>query len=303
VRLVVTGREGQVVRSLVECAVNSPFQVVPLGRPELDLSGPEAEIITAIETAQPDVVVSAAGYTLVDKAEAEPDRAFAINEHGVRALAWAANGLAVPLIHLSTDYVFDGAKDAPYTEEDPPHPTGVYGASKLAGEQAAMADHQDCAILRTAWVYSPFGANFVKTMLRLAGSRDEVGVVADQRGNPTSALDIADAILAIARNLRTGADAQYRGVFHMTAAGDASWAELAQAVFSASAEAGGPTARVRSITTADYATAARRPANSRLDCGKLERAHGVRLPEWRASLPPIVSRLVAACTQSKVTHQ
>lgn len=290
-RLVVTGREGQVVRSLVE---RSPagVEVVRLGRPELDLAGPADGIVSAIKAAQPDVIVSAAAYTQVDKAESEPELAFAINEDGARAVAHAAHKLAVPLIHLSTDYVFDGAKPAPYTEEDPTGPTGIYGASKLAGEQAVLAEHPDSAVLRTAWVYSPFGSNFLKTMLRLADSRDEIGVVADQRGNPSSALEIADAIFAIAANLRAGQGAQQRGIFHMVGTGDASWAEFADAIFACSAELGGPTATVRHIAAADYPTPARRPANSRLDCTKLEHAHGVRLPPWQASMKEVLARLL-----------
>ena len=291
-RLVVTGREGQVSRSLAERASGSDIDVVLLGRPELDLAGDSVSIVEAAEAARPDVIVSAAAYTQVDKAESERELAFAVNEAGARAIAQAASRLGVPLVHLSTDYVFDGSKASSYVEEDPTGPTGVYGASKLAGEQAVLSEHLNSVVLRTAWVYSPFGSNFVKTMLRLAGDRDEIGVVADQRGNPTSALDIADGILGVARNLLTSGHPDFRGLFHMTASGEASWAEFAEAIFAASLEAGGPAARVRPIQTADYPTAARRPANSRLDSGKLERIHGVRLPDWHPSLNKVVSRLV-----------
>jgi dTDP-4-dehydrorhamnose reductase len=190
--------------------------------------------------------------------------------------------------------VFDGSKDSPYVEEDQTGPTGVYGASKLAGEKAVLDEHPDSVVLRTAWVYSPFGANFVKTMLRLARGRDEVGVVADQRGNPTSALDIAEGILRVAANLRSNDDPHLRGVFHMTAAGEASWAEFAEGVFGISAERGGPAAAVRAIATTDYPTPAKRPANSRLDSSKLQRLHGVSLPDWHSSLKTVVSRLVEA---------
>ena len=290
-RILVTGREGQVARSLVERA-SGRHEIVMLGRPQLDLAGPAEAIIGALEAAHPDAIVSAAAYTQVDRAESEPELAFAINERGAGAVARAASRLGVPLIHLSTDYVFDGTKAEPYVEDDLPVPAGVYGASKFAGEKAVLAEHSDCAVLRTAWVYSPFGANFVKTMLRLAETRDEVSVVADQRGNPTSALDIADAVLSVAGNLRAGSGPELRGVFHMTASGEASWADLAQAVFDASGPLGGSAARVNRISTADYPTAAKRPANSRLDSGKLERIHGVRLPDWRSSLKDVVTRLV-----------
>jgi len=291
VRILVTGREGQVARSLVERAAERN-EIVMLGRPQLDLAGPAEAITAAVEAAHPDAIVSAAAYTQVDKAESEPELAFAINERGAGAVARAASRLGVPLIHISTDYVFDGTKAEPYVEDDLPGPAGVYGASKLAGEKAVLAEHGDCAVLRTAWVYSPFATNFVKTMLRLAEGRDEVSVVADQRGNPTSALDIADAVLSIAGNLRAGSGPELRGVFHMTASGEASWADLAQAVFDASARVGGSAARVNRISTADYPTAAQRPANSRLDCSRLERVHGVRLPDWRESLQVVVDRLV-----------
>lgn len=282
------------VRSLAERGAAEGIEVVPLGRPQLDLAGPAEAIVSAIEAAQPDVVVSAAAYTQVDRAEAEADLAFALNEHGSRAVALAARGLGVPLIHLSTDYVFDGTKRSPYVEEDATGPTGVYGASKLAGEQAVLEEQGNSAVLRIAWVYSPFGANFVKTMLRLGAEREEIGVVADQRGNPTSALDIADGVLQVAANLFRGTDQTQRGVFHMTADGEASWAEFAEAIFAASAEEGGPVARVRHIGTADYPTPARRPANSRLDSSKLDRVHGVRLPEWRPSMKRVVRRLLVA---------
>jgi len=291
-RLLVTGREGQVARSLVERGSGREIEVITLARPAFDLSGKAEPIILQVEALNPDIIVSAAAYTQVDKAESEPDLAFAVNEHGVAAVARAARGLGIPLIHLSTDYVFDGCKAEPYVETDSTAPTGVYGSSKLAGEKAALIENDDCAILRTAWVYSPFGANFVKTMLRLAETRDEVGVVEDQRGNPTSALDIADAIFAVAENLISGKAPEHRGVFHMTAAGEATWADLASAAFEASAQAGGPSARVKRITTADFPTPAKRPANSRLDCSKLARDHGVRLPDWRESLQVVVERLV-----------
>lgn len=291
-RMLVTGRDGQVACSLAERGE----EVARLGRPQLDLAGETDAIVRAIEAERPDVIVSAAAYTAVDKAESERDLAFAVNQRGAAAVARAANRLGVPLIHLSTDYVFDGSKDDPYTESDPTGPTGVYGQSKLAGEQAVMDAHDDVAVLRTAWVYSPFGGNFVKTMLRLAGDREELGIVADQRGNPTSAIDIADGIITVAANLCGSRDPALRGVFHMTAAGEASWAEFAEEIFAISAAAGGPAASVNPIATADYPTPAKRPANSRLDCDKIGRTHGVALPHWRQSTRAIVQRLVQPAT-------
>jgi dTDP-4-dehydrorhamnose reductase len=292
VRIVVTGKDGQIVRALVERGALAKHDIVPLGRPELDLAGDRDDIVAALLAACPDVIVSAAAYTAVDKAEVERDLAFVVNEAGPAAVADAAHRFGVPLVHLSTDYVFDGTKIDPYVETDPTGPTGVYGASKLAGEKAVRSAHDNVAILRTAWVYSPFGANFVKTMLRLAQEREEVGVVGDQRGNPTSALDIADGIIAVAGNLVAGSDPAQRGIFHMVGSGEATWAEFAETIFASSAANGGARARVKPITTADYPTPARRPANSRLSADKLALAHDVRLPDWRQSTANIVARLV-----------
>ncbi|TIM17034.1 MAG: dTDP-4-dehydrorhamnose reductase, partial [Mesorhizobium sp.] len=184
-RLVVTGRDGQVAASLLEAGpAAAGVEVIAIGRPQLDLARPDT-VIEAIAAAKPDIVVSAAAYTAVDQAEDEPDLAFAVNAVGAGKVAQAASRLGVPVIHLSTDYVFDGTKDAAYVETDATAPRSVYGASKLAGEQAVASANPHHLILRTAWVYSPFGKNFVKTMLRLAADRDEIAVVADQWGNPT----------------------------------------------------------------------------------------------------------------------
>lgn len=302
-RIAVTGREGQIARCLVERAPLLGHEIVLIGRPALDLAGHADAIRRSITEASPDVIISAAAYTAVDRAESEPELAFAVNEGGARHVAEAASAVDVPLLHLSTDYVFDGTKEGSYLEIDPPRPQGVYGASKLAGEQAVLEAHPNTAVLRTAWVYSPFGANFVKTMLRLAAERDEVAVVADQHGNPTNALDIADGLLRVATNLVVSEDMEQRGIFHMTARGEATWADFAQAIFSASANFNGSTARVRPITSAEYPTPAKRPFNSCLDCSKLERVHGVRLPEWQRSVSSVVHRLVFESKPTRVSHQ
>lgn len=293
-RIAVTGQAGQVVTSLVERGAATGHHVIAIGRPQLDLADP-ASVMRALEAAAPDAIVSAAAYTAVDKAESESDLAHAVNGAGAQAVAQAAKTLCVPLVHVSTDYVFDGTLDRPYAESDPTGPTGVYGASKLAGEQAVLATHGDnSAIVRVAWVYSPFGANFVKTMLRLAADRDEVSVVADQIGNPTSALEIADGILRIATNLVSDSNPALRGVFNMTAHGEASWADFAEAILATSVARGGPSASVRRIGTVDYPTPATRPANSRLDCGLIARVHGVALPNWHGSLDTVIARLITA---------
>jgi dTDP-4-dehydrorhamnose reductase len=291
-RIAVTGRSGQVAQSLIE-RVGANDEIVTIARPEVDLRD-DAAIARAIKDARPDLVISAAAYTAVDLAETEAELAFRINAAGAGAVAEAARGAGAPVVHLSTDYVFDGTLDRPYREDDPTGPVGVYGGSKLAGEGTVAAANPNHAILRTAWVYSPFGKNFVRTMLTLAGSRDEVAVVCDQQGAPTNALDIADAVLAVGRNLvERPAATGLRGIFHMTGAGETNWAELAESVFAFSAAAGGPSARVRKIPTSAYPTPARRPANSRLDTTRLAERHGVRLPHWCSSLRPCVERLVA----------
>lgn len=290
-RIAVTGRHGQVATSLAEAGQASGDTIVLLGRPELDLGGDASAIARVIAAATPDLLVSAAAYTAVDKAESEPEQARAVNADGAGAVAAAAAAIGVPVLHLSTDYVFDGRKRKPYLESDVTSPTGVYGRTKLAGEEAVLAANNAAIILRTAWVYSPFGHNFAKTMLRLASDRDEVRVVADQVGNPTSALDIADAVLAVARQVAEGNKA--RGIFHLAGSGEASWADFAEEIFAASAAAGGPSARVQRIASADFPTPTARPANSRLDCGKLDRSFGIRLPAWRQSTGTVVRRLLA----------
>jgi len=282
-RMVVTGCEGQVVSSLIErTALDDRFEVVALGRPALDLARPET-VGALLRDARPDVIVSAAAYTAVDQAETEEGVATIINGTAAGAIAAAADALGVPVIHLSTDYVFDGSKDAPYLETDPVAPIGAYGRSKLAGERAVAEATDNYAILRTAWVYSPFGKNFLKTMLRVAETRDSLNVVDDQVGNPTSALDIADAVIVVATNLQASDDAGLRGVFHMTGTGEASWADFAEEIFALSNSKGGTTAVVSRIPSSSYPTPAKRPANSRLDCSKLAGVHGVRLPRWQDS--------------------
>jgi dTDP-4-dehydrorhamnose reductase len=291
-RIAVTGSNGQVATALKECAP-AGVEIVALGRPALDLERLET-IGPAIAAARPDVIVNAAAFTAVDLAESQEETALLVNGSAAGKVAKAAAARGVPVIQISTDYVFDGRLDRPYREDDRTGPISAYGRSKLAGEQAVAAATADHAILRTAWVYSPFGKNFVRTMLRLAQTRDEVGVVADQAGNPTSALDIADAILTVARNLVAKPDdPSLRGIFHMTAQGEAVWADVAEAIFAVRTEAGLAPVAVRRIATADYPTPARRPANSRLDCSKLSARHGINLPDWRRSLRACVHRLIS----------
>ncbi|KQY93231.1 dTDP-4-dehydrorhamnose reductase [Caulobacter sp. Root1455] len=290
--ILVFGRDGQVARELADLAEASGRAMTFAGRGTLDLSDPKA-VDSAIEgliaEIGPGAVINAAAYTAVDRAEGEPDAAFALNRDAPAAMARACAARGLPFTHFSTDYVFDGTLDRPYVETDPTGPTGVYGASKLAGEQAVSAAGGPAITLRTSWVYGAHGANFVRTMLRLAGDRDEIGVVADQIGRPTWARDCARAALLATDALAR--DPGLAGVYHLSGAGDASWADLAAAIFAESARRGGPTARVRAITTADYPTPAKRPANSRLDCGKIETALPWRCRPWRESLAACMNEM------------
>ncbi len=292
-RIAVTGKSGQVASALLARSAVHRVEVTTIGRPEFDLA--EAGNATAVfAAARPDVIVSAAAHTAVDRAESEADLAEVINARGAGRVARAAAELGVPVIHLSTDYVFDGSKTSAWVESDPTAPLGVYGASKLAGETAVLNSGGRAVVLRVAWVHSPFGSNFVKTMLRLAETRDRVGVVADQIGAPTSAFDIADAIVRIAATLvERPNDQSLTGVFHMGAGGpDASWADFAEAIFAGSALRGGRSAVVDPIATSAYPTPARRPARSRLDSARLAHTYGIELPDWRRSLETVLDRLV-----------
>lgn len=266
-------------------------EIVALGRPDLDLLDP-ASIDRAMNRVSPDVVINAAAYTAVDQAEADVANAFAVNTDGAAILAKVAAERGAPILHLSTDYVFDGSKSGPYVETDPVAPLGVYGASKLAGEQVVAAGNPNHFILRTAWVYSPVGKNFVKTMLRLAETRDELGVVADQIGNPTSAADIAAGLVAMARRITSDPAGAAPGIYHMTAAGEASWADFAEAIFAASAALGGPSAGVNRIGSSEFPTPVKRPANSRLDCSRLSATFNVTLPAWQGSTQACVNELI-----------
>lgn len=300
-RIAVTGRDGQVVRALLEQGqTDDRFEIVALGRPTLDLAAPDG-LDATLRQCGPDVIVSAAAYTAVDQAEAEESTAAVVNGVAAGRIATTAASLGIPVIHLSTDYVFDGSKPEPYAESDAPAPMSAYGRTKLAGERAVALATDNHVILRTAWIYSPFDRNFLKTMLRLAENRDRINVVDDQIGNPTCALDIAEGILTIAANLLASDAPDLRGLFHMTGAGEASWADFAEEIFTHSAVAGGPVAAVDRIPSCQYPTPARRPANSRLDCSKLDRTHGVRLADWRLSTAATVARIVRSQQEGRAS--
>jgi dTDP-4-dehydrorhamnose reductase len=284
-RLVVTGRNGQVVRALRELSARSGIEVITLARPEFDLVATGTDIAATIRALHPDVIVNAAAYTAVDRAESEREVAFSVNAEGAGRMAKAAATLGVPIIQLSTDYVFDGTSAAPYKESSPTAPINFYGVTKLAGEDAVRAATANHVILRTSWVYAPFGQNFVLTMLRLGAERSEVSVVDDQHGAPTSAFDIAESIIKITKRLADEPeDGSIRGVFHMTNAGETSWAGFASEIFRLSGIEGRPMARVRPISTSEYPTPAARPKSSRLDISKLGDVFKIRPSHWSEAL-------------------
>lgn len=276
----VLGKAGQVARALATAA--GPDRVIALGREELDLADLGA-IAPAIGALRPALVINAAAYTAVDAAEKAPDAAFRLNRDAPAEIARACAALEIPLVHVSTDFVFDGAKGAPYVEADPVSPLSVYGRSKADGEAAVAGAGGKTAILRTSWVYAAEGGNFVRTMLRLARERGVVRVVDDQRSRPTWARDVAEALLLLGRRLRDR-EPEAEGVFHFSNAGEATWADLAEAAIDGAARRGAPSARVERIATVDFPTPARRPADSRLDCSRFFAFSGAAPPDWRASL-------------------
>lgn len=291
-RFVVTGLTGQVAQSLAMLGVGrEDVEVVLLGRPQFDLTRLES-IANSVRSAKPDIIVSAAAYTAVDRAEGEEAEAYATNALGPAELCRIAKHLNVPIIHLSTDYVFNGSKTEPYVETDAVAPLSAYGRSKLAGELLVKAIHDDHAIIRTAWVYSPFGRNFLRTMLRAAEARDEISVVDDQIGSPTCAIELAAAVMTIGHKLLETTDPDKRGLFHLSGSGETTWARFAEEIFAISSALGGPAAKVVRIPTSSYPTAARRPLNTSLSCQRIAECHGVRLPEWRASVARTIRHLL-----------
>ncbi len=283
-RLLITGWQGQLAQALVAQSVRAgDVEACAVGRPALDLcSLPTIE--RAMTEVRPTLVVNAAAYTAVDAAETDEAAAHALNADGAGLIARAAAQKGIPVVHISTDYVYDGTKAAAYVETDPTNPLNAYGRSKLAGELAVAAANPQHIILRTCWVYSATGKNFVKTMLRLAAERPEIGVVGDQIGCPTFAPHLADAILGVARSLdKSGGDGRW-GVYHAAGSGETSWHGFSSAIFGETGARGAKVPQVMALTTAQYPTPARRPANSRLDCSKLETKFGIRQPDWRAGL-------------------
>lgn len=286
-RILLFGGGGQVGHALQACA---PFgdQLVVVTRRDCDLTDADS-LRMLVRHVRPDVIVNAAAYTAVDKAESDREGCFAVNATAPTVMAREAAVLGAKLVHYSTDYVFDGNKMTPYVEEDPTGPRNVYGASKLSGEQGIASAGGEFLILRTSWVYSNHGANFLKTMLRLRAERPELRIVADQHGAPTSADAIADATVRILKGVAT--EHWVSGMCHMTAAGATTWYEFAKAIF---ARAAGPAPSLVPIATAEYPTPATRPANSVLANDKFAATFGFRLPDWKLQLDAVmVARAIA----------
>ena len=281
-RVLVFGRTGQVARALL--AREGRARIEALGREEADLADPAA-CAARVAGTDADAVIVAAAYTAVDRAEAEEALATRVNAEAPGAIAVAAARRRIPLVHISTDYVFDGSGDQLFAPNDPTGPLGAYGRSKLAGEEAVRGAGGAHAILRTSWVVSPDGANFVRTMLKLGAERDRLRVVADQVGGPTPAAAIADACLMIAARL--GLDPSLSGTYHLSGAPDTSWAGFAREIFARA----GLACAVDEIGTADWPTPARRPLNSRLDCRATEAAFGIARPDWKAGLAKVLAEL------------
>jgi dTDP-4-dehydrorhamnose reductase len=290
-RILVVGKDGQVARSLGERAeAHEAIGLTLVGRPELDLEIP-GSAGAVIERGAPDVVINAAAYTAVDDAEDEPEHAFRINAEAAGEIATAAARVGAAMIQLSTDYVFDGRAAGAYDENARPNPLGVYGRSKLLGEEQVREACPRHAIVRTAWVYSPFGRNFVKTMVAAAEKRDVLSVVDDQLGSPTSALDLADGLLALVECWRERPDEGVGEMFHLAGSGTASWCGFAAAIMDECRARGLASAKIEPITTEDWPTKAVRPRNSVLNSGKFERTFGYSMPPWRGSMAEVVARL------------
>jgi dTDP-4-dehydrorhamnose reductase len=292
VKILVFGAGGQVGREVSRAARPASFELLALDKAASDISNLSA-VSKVIERHKPDLVINLAAHTAVDRAESEAEMAWAVNCAGAANITKVCGETATPLIHLSTDYVFDGCKPAPYLEDDAVNPLNVYGRSKEAGERAVRTVTHH-VILRTAWVYGAYGTNFVKTMLRLAAERPVLRVVADQYGCPTAAADIAAALITIARQIEQGS-ADW-GTFHFAGTGSTSWHGMAEEIvrlaerFTASPGVSGP--RVEPITAEQYKAPAERPMNSRLDCGKITASFGILPTAWRSSLAAVVRELV-----------
>jgi dTDP-4-dehydrorhamnose reductase len=296
--VLVIGRKGQLATDLVAAGARAGIPVAALGRPDLDLADADS-IARALDRTGPIAVVNAAAYTAVDRAESEPDLAFAVNRDGPAALARRCARAQVPLLHISTDQVFDGRKDGAYVETDPPNPLCIYGRSKLAGETAVGEACDDALVVRVSWVFGPSGDNFVTKVLAWARRRDTLTIVCDQRGRPTYAPALADALLVLARRMADGGADRPRGLLHLAGASAMTRDEQARTILAAAARRGGPSARVQPVLTRDFPTPARRPLNAELDPALAAHRHGIRLGRFADDLEATLDRLIGPAPEGR----
>ncbi|MCW8306896.1 dTDP-4-dehydrorhamnose reductase [Acidiphilium sp. PA] len=289
--ILITGATGQLGMAL---AAQSRRAYQAVGRPVFDFEHP-VTITSCFTAVAPALVINAAAWTAVDAAEQNHEAAFRANRDGPAILAGLCRDAGIPLIHISTDYVFDGDKGAPYVETDPVAPLGVYGASKEAGERAVLESGAMAMVLRTSWVFSARGRNFARTMINAARKTSALRVVGDQRGTPTAAEDLAAAILTIAGQIQDGGwQSAFQGIFHATNRGETTWHGFAEAIFDIAAAEGETRPAVTAITTADWPTPVKRPADSRLDGGKLATVFGLRLPDWHDATQRVITAMLQA---------
>jgi dTDP-4-dehydrorhamnose reductase len=287
-KVLVIGRSGQLATALLCASWQAGTQIVAVGRGACDIAARD-DVVRTVAAHAPDLVINAAAYNAVDRAETEPDRAFAVNAAGPAHLAFAARARAIPLVHVSTDYVFDGGGGRPWREDDEPRPLGVYGRSKREGECAVLASGATHLILRTSWLFTAHGENFVRTMLRLGAARDALAVVADQIGCPTPAGDLAAFIAGTAPGLAAGTSPV--GLYHFAGAPAVSRYEFAQAIFARAGDLVPRPPSLRAITSAAFGAAAPRPAFSALDCRKTERTFAITMPRWQDGLDIVLNQL------------
>ena len=290
-KLLITGAYGQVGKELVNIATQSGFEVIATGSKELDITKIEG-IKEYISSHQPNVIINAAAYTAVDKAEEEQDLAYAINRDGAANLAKICSEQNIPLLHISTDYVFDGTKTEAYSEADDTSPLGVYGVSKWQGEEAIRAELTQHIILRVAWVFGAQGNNFVKTMLRLAADRDELNIVADQFGGPSPAKNIAETLITLVEQYKKDDSLEW-GTYLYCGSEKTSWCDFAKEIFSQANENNllDKEVHVNAITTEQYPTPAKRPSNSMLNCSKIANSFGIDMPNWKLALNDVLTEL------------
>jgi dTDP-4-dehydrorhamnose reductase len=289
-KLLVIGSKGQLGWELCRQGKERGFNLVPLDLPEFDITDQSA-VSSTVPRSNADLVVNAAAYTAVDKAESEPDLAFAVNRDGPSYLAMACAEIGIPLIHVSTDYVFDGCKEGPYLETDQVCPIGVYGKSKAAGEEKVRRRLKEHIILRSSWLYGVHGNNFVKTMLRLGKEKQELSVVDDQYGCPTFAADLAEAILTISSSIGRGQNISW-GTYHYCGSGNTTWYGFASKIFEIAKDYDTlKLKKVIPISTLEYPTPASRPENSIMDCSSLKQNFNISPPEWQDSLEVMLQRL------------